>query len=233
MLPLGRLRNAGLLVLLCPIALLFGSCRHSGPVYTMEQTDSTHAGYRRTTLTSGSTVYENDFAEAPLLSVNTAPSQIVGKLDNSGEGEKVYLYAIPGQNPRDYVILGGEMYPLGVYRNSKTPPFDWRAAKFRQMEFAAPEGPAAHKRTTDPALIEEVLNVLRESKAAATIPADAATNDKNFFGIYLWSDQLPGIMYSPHVYFDKSGQVYLGFWNPTSPEWSPAGPLFSAWVKTK
>jgi len=194
--------------------------------------DSSHPGYRRTTLTSGGTIYENDYTEAPLLAINTPSSRMVGELDNGGEGEQAYLYAIPGQAPKDYVILTGEMYPLGVFRNTRTPRFDWRSAKFRKMEFAAPEGPAAHKQTNDPVLIAEVVQALQGSKPT-TIPSGAAAKSDSFFGLYLWSEPLPGIIHSPHVYFDETGRVYLGFWNPSSPEWSPAGPLFSSWIKTK
>lgn len=205
----------------------------SVPLYTMQQTDSSHIGYRRTTLTSGSTIYESDYNEAPLLSMNTAPSQIVGELDSGGEGEKAYLYAIPNQDVKNYVILAGAMYPLGVFRNTRTPPFDWRSAKFHQMEFAAQEGTAAHKRTSDPALIDEVLQVLKSGQKATTIPGNPAASARNFAGLYMWSDQLPGMVYCPHVYVDGSGQIYLGFWNPTSPEWSLAGSRFSAWVRTQ
>ncbi len=231
-----RIAFAGWLAVVVVIAL--ASCQRadghrSVPLFTMQQTDSTHVGYRRTTLTSGSTVYESDYSEAPLLSVNTAASQIVGELDNGDGAEKAELYAIPNQDPKNYVILAGDMYPLGIFRNTKTPPFDWRTAKFKQIEFAAQEGPAAHKRSSDPALIQEVLQVLKGGGKATTIPVNSAASQKNFTGLYLWSDQLPGMIYCPHVYFDTSGQIYLGFWNPNSPEWSVAGPLFSAWVKTR
>jgi hypothetical protein len=229
----GSGRGLAALTMICLGACSLVACRHSRPMFTMEYTSSAHPGYQHSTLKSGSTVYENDYAETPLLAINTPSSQMVGELDTGVEGEKAFVYAIPGQDPHDYVILAGEMYPLGIYRNIKLPPFDWRAAKFQKMEFAAQEGPAAHKQTSDPALIAEVIEALRDTKAAIAIPSDPATLQKHLFGLYLWSDQLPGIIYCPHVYFDEKEKIYLGLWNPTSPEWSPAGPRFSAWVTTK
>jgi fumarylacetoacetate (FAA) hydrolase family protein len=44
------------------------------PVYTVEQTDSTYPGYRRSTATSRTTVYVNDFEESALLLANTDPT---------------------------------------------------------------------------------------------------------------------------------------------------------------
>ena len=218
------------------VALLLASigCNRSSsyPRYTMQVTESTHPGYQRSTLTSGSRVYVNDYDEVPMLAINTPSWKVMGELSDD-EGDKTLVYEIPGQSPNDYVLLAGGMYPLGVFRNNEIPPFNWRAAKFREMEFAALQGPAAHKRTTDSALIGEVVQSLGEAKSAGTLPANPPPDPNTLTGIYLRSDELPGITFSPHVYFDKQGQAYLGFWNPASPEWVRAGPLFSEWIKNR
>jgi hypothetical protein len=198
------------------------------PLYTTDQTDSAHPGYRRTTLTSGNTVYENDYTEESLQLINVSPTQTVGRL--GAWGEKVYLCAIDGQDPKNYVARVDEMYPDGVYRNAKVAPFDWRAARYQKIEFAMPTGPAAHKTSTDSVLIDEVLAVLKEAKPSVP-PSYVPGSLTNVTAIFLYSDQLPGLKYTPGVYMDPTGPCYLGD-NQSSRIWFPAGPLFSAWVQT-
>jgi hypothetical protein len=198
------------------------------PAYKMDQTDSSHPGYRRTTLTSGSTVYENDYTEQSLQLQNTAPTQIVGRL--RGWGEKTYIYAVDGQDPKNYIVPVGEMYPDGIHRNTRIPPFDWRSARFQKMGFALPTGPAAHKTTTNSVLIDEVLMVLKEAKTS-TPPSYVPGTFTNTTAIFLYSDQLPGLMYCPGVYMDPTGPYYLAD-NQASRTWYSASPLFSAWVQT-
>jgi hypothetical protein len=198
------------------------------PVYTMDQTDSSHPGYRRSTLTSGSTVYENDYPEQALQLVNVSPTQIVGRLN--GWGEKTYLYAIAGQDPKDHVVPVNEMYPDGIYRNTKLAPFDWRSARFQKIEFALATGPAAHKTSTNSVLIDEVLAVLKEEKPS-TPPSYVPGSFTNVTAIFLYSDQLPGLKFTPGVYMDPTGPYYLAD-NQSSRTWFRAGPLFSTWVQT-
>ncbi len=46
---------------------------HRLPVYTLDQTDSTHVGYRRTTIKFDGSVYVNDYDEYALQLRNTEP----------------------------------------------------------------------------------------------------------------------------------------------------------------
>jgi len=216
------------------VVLLTGGCGPSEsdrrlPVYMMDQTNSSHPGYRRSTLTSGSTVYENDYSEESLQLMNTSPTQIVAR--TGGGGEKAYICAIDGQDTNKYLVVVDEMYPDGIYRNTRVAPFDWRSARFQKMMFAMPKGPAAHKTSTNSVLIDEVLNVLKAGKASAP-PSYVPGSFTNVTAIFLYSDELPGLMYSPGVYMDPNGSVYLAD-NQAARIWLPAGPLFSSWVHTR
>src|SRR5580704_10420475 len=64
---------------------------HFFPVYTTAQIPSTHPGYLRTTLLSGSSVYVNDYEEYSLRLINPEPTQVIGRY---GTGK---VCAIPGQ----------------------------------------------------------------------------------------------------------------------------------------
>jgi hypothetical protein len=74
-----------------------------------------------------------------------------------------------------------------------------------------------------------------------TPPIMPATAPPGVYGILLFSDQLPGLVFRPSFYLDASGQVYLTDGlrvTMTSTEqsfqatWIPAGPLFTRWVQT-
>src|SRR5262245_15637643 len=71
------------------------------PSYTIDQTDSARAGYRRTTITSGGTVFVHDFEEHSLILANLSPTQVVGRygLGNGG------ICAIDGQSPAVYLAV--------------------------------------------------------------------------------------------------------------------------------
>jgi hypothetical protein len=197
------------------------------PVYTMEQTDSSHPGYRRTTITSGTNVYVNDYEESALVVFGSDPTNAVGRTPVGGET----FCTIPGRKPNTYLVHEGEMGPEGVYRNIQQPPFPWRTATFQKMEFAAPDGPAAHKQTTDPTLIADALTTLRDGKP--TTPSSYVPGSyTNTYGLYLYSDQLPGIIYCAGVYMDHTGPVYLSE-NAASTQWIQASPRFANWAQIK
>jgi hypothetical protein len=228
---------AALCIILCTMAVVFlgiiggfVSQRYNpiyfGPVYTFEQSPSTHSGYRHSTFSSGNTVYVNDYDEYALLSANTNPTQVVGRTEYGGDT----ICAIPGQKPTSYVIHVGWMGPEGIYRNSQLPPFDWRNATFQKMQFAIPDGPAANKQSTDAALIEDVVTTLKQA-ATTTPPSQVPGSYDNIYGLYLFSDQLPGLIYCVGVYMDNSGQVYVAE-NTSSKQWIQAGPRFTKWVQT-
>jgi hypothetical protein len=211
---------------------------HILPVYTHDQVSSTHPGYRRSTITCGTSVYVNDYDEYALQLQNPDPANAVGRAP-FGNGK---ICTIPGQNPTAYLAadVGSEMPAYEVFRNSQLPPFDWRRAKFQTLEYPGLIGRTEHKRTTDPALIDEVISTLRDG-APFTPPSLVSGSISNLHGIYLVSDELPGLIFCPAVYNDPSGPVYLAEnyvmegvdsrqW--TQARWIPAGPLFTKWIHT-
>jgi len=208
------------------------------PVYSIEQTPSAHPGFLRTTVKSGTSVFVSDYDEYALQLQDIEPKNAIGRGPIGGR----MVYTISGQKVTDYIAVdeGSEMPAYAVYRNTQLPPFDWRHAKFQSMEYTAPMGPAAHKRTTDPALIEEVVSAMRDG---TPIPSSSVVRGSvsNLNGVWLNSDQLPGIIYNPKVYADPSGRVYLSesvvmvsanAYQWTEARWVPAGPLFTKWLQT-
>ncbi|MGD0059178.1 MAG: hypothetical protein ABSD58_07145 [Verrucomicrobiia bacterium] len=210
------------------------------PVYTIDQGASAHPGYRRTTATSGTNVYVSDFEEQMLQLQNYDPNHVIGR-SLFGGGE---ICSIPGQPPTAYIAVdeGSEMPAFAVFRNSQRPPFDWRHATFRSMEYTAQIGPSAHKRTTDPALIEDVIHTLRDGTSVTSPPLAAISGIiSNLNGVWLICDQLPGLAFNPNVYKEPSGPAYLvdsfvtlnDFTNKAlQVRWIPASPLFNQWLQT-
>jgi len=96
-----------------------------------------------------------------------------------------------------------------VFRAERQPPFEWRQATFQKMRLAVPEGPAANKLTADPAVIQDVILTLRDGATAAPFSIETAGGTGNVHSLLLWSDELPGLVFSPAVYFDPAGRVYL------------------------
>ena len=208
------------------------------PVYRSQQTNSSHPVYRRTTVTSGSAVYVQDYEEYGLRLVNPEPTNAIGR-SAFGNGK---ICSIPGQNPTNYIAVdcGSEMPAYEVFRNNQQPPFDWRAAKFQTLEFTGTIGLQSHKRSADPALIEDFVRTLREG-TPTTAPLTASIMSTNIAAVHLVTDQLPGLVFSPHVYRDGTGSVYLAesfaveFTNRTTrihARWIPASPLFTTWLQT-
>ncbi len=207
------------------------------PVYTTDQTPSAHAGYRRTTLTCGNAVYVNDYDEYALQLINVEPTQAVGRTA-FGDGK---ICAIPGQKPEDYLAgdAGSEMPAYEVFRNRKLPPFDWRTATFREMQYTGLSRAGVDKRTADPALMEDVVRTLQTGTPVIPLPPESDSLS-NIAGLHLYSDQLPGMVYCPPVYLDRTGKVYLAenmameFTNRMTKvraRWIPAGPQFTQWVQ--
>ncbi len=204
------------------------------PVYTSDQVDSAHSGYRRTTVTSKDAVYVNDYEEYPLRLINPEPTDVVGRTAFGG-GK---ICSIPGQNPTVYLAVdcGSEMPAYEVFRSTQQPPFDWRKAAFQTLQLAMLLGPAANKTTSDPALIEDVLRTLKEGTPTAA-PSAWVTNT---YGVWLFTDQLPGLVFSPSIYIDQTGTVYLAesFTSDSSTplkvqaRWIQASPLFTKWTQT-
>ena len=228
--------SPGFLVTLCTSVLVSGCFMNPEdltlPVYKTDQTDSTHEGYRHTTLTSGSLVYVNDFEECSLQLMNPVPTQVIGR-EEFGDGK---VCAIEGQKITAYIAadVGSEMPAYAVFRALHQPPYDWRKTTFQKMRFAIPTGPAANKETTDSLLIQDVLKTLRDGTptiSASLIPTNQ-TNWKRFSALLLSSDDLPGIEFAVGVYMDNDGGFYLAE-NQYAKHWIKANDVMNQWMQTK
>ncbi len=210
------------------------------PVYSMDQTDSSRAGYRRTTITSGGAVFVHDFEDYALQLANPDPTPVVGR-SKFGNGK---ICAIEGQSPTAYLAadMGSEMPAYVAFRAERQPPFDWRHATFQRLRLAVPEGPAANKETADPVVIQDVVSTLREGTDAAPFTVESVGGSPNVHSLLLWSDQLPGLVFAPPVYFDSAGQVFLaeslsavqfrGTTQLTRASWIPASAAFTQWSRS-
>jgi hypothetical protein len=207
------------------------------PVYTSEQSASSHAGYRHSSLTCGNDVFVNDYEEAALQLTVTDPKPAVGRM-TFGDGK---LCAIPGQPVTAYVAAdcGGEMPEYVPYRNIQQPPFDWRTAAFRTMTAWLPDPRHPYLTTTNAALIAEVVRVLREGESVE-LTGFPVTGVTNLTTIKMTSDQLPGLQFCPSVYYYGNGTIYLAeslmMDNTAAPpqlhaRWIPASPLLVQWLK--
>ncbi|MBV6394765.1 MAG: hypothetical protein HFACDABA_00333 [Anaerolineales bacterium] len=211
-------------ILACGIAGLFMGL--SLPVYRMNQVDSQHAGFRRTTLTHGDSVYVNDYEESALMAFGEQPSKRIGRFPVSLGING--LYAIPGQDVSAYVLEYDPMYQA-VYRNIHHPPFDWRAAKFQMMRLYS-TGNAVE--TEDVLVIGEALAAF--DGAPMIVPMQADGNYAGYENHWLqsFSDALPGLAYNFGVHIDSSGQVFLAE-NVVSNQWFLAGSLFVEWINAQ
>jgi len=226
------------------LASLSWSCAPPGwsslPVYSLEQTDSARAGYRRTTLTSAGAIFVHDFEEYALRLVNSDPTQAVGRY-GFGMGK---ICAIEGQNPAAYLAadMGSEMPAYEVFRAERQPPFDWRHATFRRMRLDTPYGPTANKETTDPSVIREVVLALGEGEPAPAFTVETDVTASTVHSISLWSDELPGLIFAPQVYLAPTGEVFLaesfeavafqGTKETIRARWIPASPALTKWATT-
>jgi len=208
------------------------------PLYKTEQTASAHPGYLRTTVTSGRMVFVCDYDEYPLQLQDLEPKNGIGRQPVGGAS----VFAIPGQKVTDYIAVdeGSEMPAYAIFRNIQLPPFDWRHAKFQSMVYTGPIGRGARPQVTDPALIEDVVSALRNGNPLPSL-ALSTGSVSNLYALWLYTDQLPGLVYGPKVYADPAGSVYLSesvamvSTNPkqwAEARWVPAGPLFTKWLQT-
>jgi hypothetical protein len=194
------------------------------PLYQVEQVASSHAGYRRTTLTHGNAIYVNDYEESALAAFGEPPTERVGWTWGG-----VPLYAIPGQGASAYVLEYDPMYQV-VYRSIEHPPFDWRNAEFQHIRLSYQE-PINPRESDDPLLIEEILSALKNgTRTVVPMQADGNYSDTRNYTLILFSDQLPGLMYLAAAHETKSGEIFLAE-NPISNEWATAGPLFTEFIK--
>jgi len=217
------------------------------PKYSLDQTDSSHPWYRRTTVKLGSATYVNDFEEASLLVFAVIPTNGIARppFGNS------LACSIDGQSTNDFIAVdcGSEMEAYEVFRNVNRPPFDWRHAKFQALEIGSPTIHPERKRSTDPTLIADVVHTLSEgtSTPAAELPAALTTSHgagalKNLVSLQMYCDELPGLVFCPSVYWDGTGTVYLAvsysveYTNRAEKvhgNWIPASESFTQWIKTR
>lgn len=208
------------------------------PVYTHGQTDSTHPWHRHSTVTRGGDVFVNDFEEAALLP-RVHPHTAIGRAPIGN----ALVCAIDGQPTNTYIAVdcGSEMEAYAVYRSAKQPPFDWRHAKFQALEIGSPTIHPERKRSTDPALLTEVVRTLSEGTPTAKALPATLTNG-HMAGLQMYSEEIPGLVFSPQVYLDESGVVYLAenvgveYTNRTQKlhaAWITAGSQFTEWLKSR
>jgi hypothetical protein len=220
------------------ICLGFGSSTSPLRIYKLNQTASAHAGYLRTTMTSGKDVYVSDYEEASLRLTNLDPPQIIGSLGWAGN---TGVRAIPGQPVTAYIAgdEGSEMPAYTPFRHADHPAFDWRVATFREMTFSVPSRGSVQ--TTDPALISELVSLLRDG-TPVVLPGISMTNAASMSNLYLVCDQLPGLVFCPPVTSDASGTLYVAEslmldTTITPPQfharWIPASPTLTNWLRSQ
>lgn len=209
------------------------------PKYSLQQTESAHRWYRRTTVHFDAKVYVNDFDDYSIWLEYPVPTQAIGRAPFGNS----LVCSIPGQKPADYIAVdcGSEMEAYVVFRNASHPPFDWRHATFQSMEFAGTMMHAEHKQTSDSSLIADVVRTLCEGRPVP-VQMPAGINSTNLGRLNLHSDALPGLMFCPAVFSDSTGSVYLAesfgveYGNHTEvihAQWTPASAPFVQWLKTR
>ena len=210
------------------------------PIYTMDQSVSSHAGYRRNVMASGSDVFVNDYEEADLQLANPEPSTVIGHLGSMGV---IKVCSIPGQPVTAYIACddGSEMPAYAPYRNLNQKPFDWRTATFREMSAYHSNGSGPYLTTTNAALLAEVVRNLRDG-TPVELPSFSFARAATLASIKMTSDQLPGLLFCPVVFTDASGQIYLAeslmYDDASAPKqlharWVPASPTLAQWLKAQ
>ena len=208
------------------------------PVYHLNQTNSARAGYLRTTLTCNGELFVNDYEEACLQLATSEPKPAIGRFGI----DTANICAIPSQATTAYIAadVGSEMPAYEAFRNVRQPPFDWRTARFHSLFLFPPSKQLRNpKETTNTLLLAEVINTLRDG-ASVELPAFPFAGTTNLATIKMDSDQLPGLLFCPSVYFDRDGTVYLAESlmmdvnaRPTQlhARWIPARPMLAEWLK--
>jgi hypothetical protein len=188
-------------------------------------------------LTCGNDVFVNDYEEAALQMMTSDPKPVIGRMA-FGDGK---ICAIPGQPVTAYVAgdCGSEMPAYIPYRNIKQPAFDWRTATFREMTAYRPNRRNPYLTTTNAVLLAEVVRNLRDG-ASVELSEFPFTGVTNLTTIKMTSDQLPGLLFCPSVYYYGNGTIYLAESlmmdaTATPPQlharWIPASPTLTQWLK--
>ena len=191
-------------------------------------------------MTAGNDVYVNDYEEAALQLFNPEPTAVIALKGNFGYSN---VCAIPGQPATAYVAAddGSEMPAYVVYRHQGQPPFDWRTATFREMTLYAPSAKNSGLKTSDPALLAEVLTLLRQSPPVR-LPNISMAGAASMTSLKLASDRLPGLLFCPILRTGADGTIYLAeslkldlTSTPAqfTADWIPASPKLTRWLQSR
>jgi hypothetical protein len=207
-------------------------------IYKIDQVDSAHPGYRRSTMMAGDYLYVNDYEEAALRLVNPEPTTVIALKGNFGYSK---VCSIDGQPASAYVAGddGSEMPAYEVYRHNGQPPFDWRSATFRKMTYSAPSSPNNGLESADPVLLSEVLTLLREGKPVSQ-PGFPMAEAASMPCIQMAADQLPGILFCPVLRKGPDDTLYIaeslmfdGAAARFTANWIPVSPKLGEWLKSR
>jgi hypothetical protein len=217
----------GLAVFLALITLAFffrtGASSLLSATYRYNDIPSKYTGFVRHVLRTGSTTYDSDYAEYGLSATGT--DRLLAQVSSTAR-----VYAIPGEDPSVYVVLYDLKTQVGVFRNTQHPAFDWRRISFKEMRFFQLDTNSSntYQSSADTQLIQEAITALRGRTSVSPLQV---TGKPTRYGLNLYSDQHPGLIYCLGVFVDGAGNVYLAE-NTLSQDWFPAGKLFTNWVKS-
>lgn len=221
------------IIVICGMVLFLAAALSAGyilflrpstlPVYHMEQKAPDGSSFPATTLTLGDQVYISDKTEVPLeiLATWVGAHRMIGRTEDGMD-----VYAIPQQDPRNYIMLTTLMFPRMIFRNTHLPPIQLSSFPFDELQWVHPQSAmTSMSKTRESAIIKEVTTSLVRREGSTKV-GEAIPSTK----IYLTSGQLPGLAYTISAYATIDGKVFLveGF-NPE--EWIPAGPNFTNWFQ--
>jgi len=217
------LAGLGILALII-LAIFFrrGAPSFLTPTYRYNDVPSKYTGFVRHVLRTGNTTYESDYAEFGLSA--TKPDRLLGQASQTAK-----VYAIPGEDPSVYVALYNLDSQVGVFRNIEHPAFNWRRTSFKEMRlFPIDAKSDASQSSTDTQLIQEAITALQGRTVVSPLQV---TGKPTRYGLDLYNDQHPRLVYSMGVFVDGAGNVYLAE-NKLAQDWFPVGKSFSDWVKS-
>jgi hypothetical protein len=192
------------------------------PSYRYNDVPSRYTGFVRHVLRTGSTTYDSDYAEYGLSA--TGPDRLLGQISSTAK-----VYAIPGEDPSVYLVLYDLKSQVGVFRNIEHPAFDLRTTTFKEMRlFQLDTNSTTYQSSTDAQLIQEAITTLQGRTSVAPLQV---TGKPTRYGLNLYSDQHPGLIYTLGVFIDGAGKVYLAE-NTLAQDWFTASKPFTDWVKS-
>lgn len=208
----------GFLILILSLTIMYFN-KEKFPVYEeINNVKSDIPNFTKHYLIKGNQKYVTDATEFPLEITGRFYGKQIGITTN---GNKVF--AVNGQDLRDYIVLTGFMVPASFYRNVSIPPLDFFSIRVSEIQLRDNKGLSTFKKkTTDRKVISEVIESLRKP-TYMSIKGEA-----ELFHISLISPKLNGLGYMVYVVIDKDKNVYLKDFIKEEP--MKAGPLFTKWV---